>query len=213
MICFPPLPSSAYALTSQLHVPKNASVTFTALSPMAPPAVEEDSEDEDEGLYMSSRSTPFKGSVGVKVLDGQHEERGTNHQQEGDYPEEKYKSINDYVYNPPPRQPLNLEILTRTKPPKPRQPLNPWRTKTKGERLAETINFNRSSWVMTAPGLHGEFYPGFEQRNDFINYVDSLEDGKDGGPELCYCRVCGENHIPPGTPITLEDRDTCGAYL
>ena len=28
-----------------------------------------------------------------------------------------------------------------------------------------------------------------------------------------YCSKCKKTHIPPGSPITLEDRDTCYSFL
>jgi hypothetical protein len=49
--------------------------------------------------------------------------------------------------------------------------------------------------------------PDVFSQDDFIKYIDKNE------PELEYCRKCKTKHIPPGAPITLEDRDTCGSYL
>ena len=48
--------------------------------------------------------------------------------------------------------------------------------------------------------------PKFSQA-DFIAHIDKDK------PELEYCSKCKTKHIPPGVPITLEDRDTCGSYL
>ncbi|TAQ91048.1 hypothetical protein B7494_g588 [Chlorociboria aeruginascens] len=77
---------------------------------------------------------------------------------------------------------------------------------TPGEILAKTINFNRLSSVRTAPGVSGEIYSAKEQREDFIKAINE-------GVPLEFCRKCEEKHIPPGSPITLQDRDTCGSYL
>lgn len=78
--------------------------------------------------------------------------------------------------------------------------------KKSGEDLAKDINFGRTTWIMTAPGVNGVIYSADEQRQDFI---DNINDGAD----LEYCTKCKRKHIPPGSPITLQDRDTCGAYL
>jgi hypothetical protein len=75
-----------------------------------------------------------------------------------------------------------------------------------GEDLAKDINFNRPTWITTTPGSSGVIYPANEQRQDFIDNINA-------GAELEYCMKCKKKHIPPGSPITLQDRDTCGAYL
>ena len=75
-----------------------------------------------------------------------------------------------------------------------------------GEDLAKDINFDRTTWIMTAPGANGVIYSAAEQRQDFIDNINA-------GAELEYCTKCKKKHIPPGSPITLQDRDTCGAYL
>ncbi|KAE9363720.1 hypothetical protein N431DRAFT_117462 [Stipitochalara longipes BDJ] len=43
--------------------------------------------------------------------------------------------------------------------------------------------------------------------------IPPVKQGTMAEPILDYCKKCGKNHIPPGSPITLPDRDTCGAYL
>jgi len=82
------------------------------------------------------------------------------------------------------------------------------------------------------PGA-ANIYSAEEQRADFIKGIDdyaktSLQGFRRDGPHLLipptinpadaeiiyeYCKKCGKTHIPPGSPITLPDRDTCGAYL
>jgi hypothetical protein len=44
-------------------------------------------------------------------------------------------------------------------------------------------------------------------QEDYIRFIDSYD------PEFEYCKKCRTSHIPPGPPITLEDRDTCGSQL
>jgi len=93
-----------------------------------------------------------------------------------------------------------LTLKTHSKSP-------PTKSRTKGEILADKINFDRATWDMTSAG---DLAPGFlsikEQREEFISNINS-------GAELEFCNKCKEKHIPPGSPITLQDRDTCGSYL
>lgn len=81
---------------------------------------------------------------------------------------------------------------------------------TKGEKMAQHINFARPSWVMFTPGVSGVLYPEEDQREDFIT---NINENKDGGGELEFCSKCKQYHIPPGSPITLGDRDTCFSGL
>lgn len=103
---------------------------------------------------------------------------------------------------------------------------------TVGQELAGTIDWNRSGWEAPVPGA-ANIYSTEEQRADFIKVIDdyaktSLQGFRRDGPHLLippvidpantkiiyeYCKKCGKNHIPPGSPVTLPDRDTCGAYL
>jgi hypothetical protein len=106
-------------------------------------------------------------------------------------------------------------------------------TLTEGEKLAAAIDWNRSGWRAPVPGA-ADFYPAEEQRADFIKVIDdyaktSLQGFRRDAPHLLipppinsenppkilleYCKKCGKDHIPPGSPISLPDRDTCGAYL
>jgi hypothetical protein len=106
--------------------------------------------------------------------------------------------------------------------------------KTEGEKAAETIDWNRSSWGAQVPGATTSFYPGLEQRADFIKAIDDIaktslqglrrdyphllippenDPAISNGPKLEYCKKCFKNHILPGSPITLPDRDTCSAFL
>ena len=78
---------------------------------------------------------------------------------------------------------------------------------SKGERLARNIDFRRDGWNMIAPGVSGDILSAEEQREDFI------EDINNNGEQLEFCTVCKTAHIPPGPPITLADRDTCGSQL
>jgi hypothetical protein len=108
-------------------------------------------------------------------------------------------------------------------------------SQTEGEEIADTIDWSRSGWGVSVPGATS-FYPALEQRADFIKAIDdiaktSLQGIRRDFPHLLippatdpdvsnpdslklqYCKKCGKNHIPPGSPITLPDRDTCGAFL
>jgi hypothetical protein len=78
---------------------------------------------------------------------------------------------------------------------------------TKGEKLAQNINFRRPAWITTVPGASGPILPADEQRQDFIADINAH------GEQLDLCTVCNRRHIPPGPPITLADRDTCGSLL
>ena len=80
-----------------------------------------------------------------------------------------------------------------------------------GCSLAQDIDFQRISRC----GLWGEdtdvfgvenIYGPDEIREDFIKNIDD-------GATFEFCKVCGESHIPPGPPLTLQDRDTCSSYL
>lgn len=224
MRSYPPLPNSAYNLTSQAHVPQNANVSFRVAAPALMEdgsqgdVIGNDTDDSDSGLEMPLIwTTKVISSIAVKDLDGSAPDiveinTTTTGKEES---EKKYKSINDLVgHIPPRRQALTLEIRTRTKAlgDEPAASVSD-NTKTRGELEADKIDFDRSSWVMTTPGVSGNLYSGEEQRADYIKSIDSIEEDKWELYGLEYCKVCKEKHIPPGPPITLEDRDTCGAYL
>ncbi|KAI9651173.1 hypothetical protein NHQ30_001210 [Ciborinia camelliae] len=75
-----------------------------------------------------------------------------------------------------------------------------------GDMVATGISFTKKSWVEYEPSASGEIYNGDEQKADFIRNLDQ-------GAQIEYCKKCKETHIPPGSPLTLPERDTCGAYL
>ncbi|KAM3077161.1 hypothetical protein ACMFMG_003373 [Clarireedia jacksonii] len=77
---------------------------------------------------------------------------------------------------------------------------------SEAEAIADAIDFDRKSWEDHIPGASGPFYPAEEQRADFIKALNQ-------GVPIEYCQICKQIHIPPGSPITLPDRDTCGAHL
>lgn len=93
---------------------------------------------------------------------------------------------------------------TQFKPPSP--PVRGADGLTKGERLAAKINWNRSAWVNQPFGAAFPLMTPEDIRQDFIDNIDS-------GAEMLMCTKCSEAHIPPGPPITLQDRDTCGSFL
>lgn len=74
-----------------------------------------------------------------------------------------------------------------------------------GEEVAKGINFDRQTWNMQASG-RDNFYSTSEMREDFVASIDA-------GAEFEHCNKCDKKHIPPGPPITLQDRDTCYSYL
>ncbi|KAF5871014.1 uncharacterized protein Bfra_009570 [Botrytis fragariae] len=75
-----------------------------------------------------------------------------------------------------------------------------------GEMVATGIDFKQKAWVQHDPSCVGEIYTVEEQKADFVRNLNE-------GAPIEYCKKCKETHIPPGSPITLADRDTCGAYL
>ncbi|KAK6598345.1 hypothetical protein H4I95_08955 [Botrytis cinerea] len=75
-----------------------------------------------------------------------------------------------------------------------------------GEMVATGIDFTQKSGVQHDPSCVGEIYPVEEQKADFVRNLNE-------GAPIEYCKKCKQSHIPPGPPITLADRDTCGAYL
>ena len=78
---------------------------------------------------------------------------------------------------------------------------------TKGDNLAQNINTCRPTWINTAPGIRGTILAADERSHDFIADINTH------GSKLALCTVCNKRHIPPGPPITLADRDTCGSFL
>jgi hypothetical protein len=82
--------------------------------------------------------------------------------------------------------------------------------RTKGELLADKINFKRTSLVTRPVGSCFEILPPDEQKREFIELIDK---NKDGSGELEPCFKCGEKHIIPGSPLTLGDRDKCYSAL
>ncbi|KAE8444490.1 hypothetical protein EG329_000474 [Mollisiaceae sp. DMI_Dod_QoI] len=75
-----------------------------------------------------------------------------------------------------------------------------------GERLANTIQWNKNSFCSTTCESNGPIYPSEQARTDFVKMINQ-------GAKLEHCKVCDKKHIPPGPPVTLADRDTCGSYL
>jgi hypothetical protein len=88
-----------------------------------------------------------------------------------------------------------------------REPAN---GKTKGEILADKIDFKRPSWVTRPVGSCFDILPPDEQKREFIELINK---NKDGSGQLEPCFKCGEKHIIPGSPLTLGDRDKCYSAL
>jgi hypothetical protein len=78
---------------------------------------------------------------------------------------------------------------------------------TEGEILDQTVDFQGETCVTTPPGISGDIYPDEEQPEDSIDEINSPV------IQLDYCTVCMKDHIPPGPPMTLADRDTCGSLI
>jgi hypothetical protein len=78
---------------------------------------------------------------------------------------------------------------------------------TEGEILDQTIDFEGETCVTTPLGVSGDIYPDEEQPEDSIDEINSP------AIQLDYCTVCMKDHIPPGPPMTLADRDTCGSLI
>ncbi|TGO17461.1 hypothetical protein BTUL_0017g00410 [Botrytis tulipae] len=75
-----------------------------------------------------------------------------------------------------------------------------------GEMVATEIDFTQKAWVQDDPSCVGEIYTVEELKADFVRNLNE-------GAPIEYCKKCKKTHIPPGPPITLADRDICGAYL
>jgi hypothetical protein len=84
--------------------------------------------------------------------------------------------------------------------------------KTKGQLLADKMDFKRPCWVTVTAGVSGSILPPDEQKRDFIGVIDQNNNGK-GELELELCFRCSKRHIIPGSPITLGDRDKCYSSL
>ncbi|KAA8564363.1 hypothetical protein EYC84_011307 [Monilinia fructicola] len=82
----------------------------------------------------------------------------------------------------------------------------PQRTPSTGDLAATQIDFTQKAWIRYEPSAIGEIYNGDEQKADFIRNLDE-------GAQIEYCKKCKERHILPGSPLTLSERDPCGAYL
>ncbi|KAB8292324.1 hypothetical protein EYC80_008066 [Monilinia laxa] len=82
----------------------------------------------------------------------------------------------------------------------------PQGTQSTGDLAATQIDFTQKAWIRYEPSAIGEIYNGDEQKADFIRNLDE-------GAQIEYCKKCKERHIPPGSPLTLSERDLCGAYL
>lgn len=82
--------------------------------------------------------------------------------------------------------------------------------KTRGQVLADKMNFERPAWVTATPGASGPILPPDEQKRDFIDMIDQNGNER-SNLELCY--KCYERHIIPGSPLTLGDRDKCYSSL
>ncbi|KUJ06258.1 uncharacterized protein LY89DRAFT_692593 [Mollisia scopiformis] len=75
-----------------------------------------------------------------------------------------------------------------------------------GEKCASTIQWDKYNFNAGTCESNGPIYPADQARVDFVKMIDE-------GAQLEYCSVCEKTHICPGPPITLPDRDTCGAFL
>ena len=82
--------------------------------------------------------------------------------------------------------------------------------KTKGQMMADKMNFERPAWVSATPGVSGAILPPDEQKRDFIEMIDQNGNER-SNLELCY--KCYKRHIIPGSPLTLGDRDKCYSSL
>ncbi|CZR62240.1 uncharacterized protein PAC_12137 [Phialocephala subalpina] len=77
----------------------------------------------------------------------------------------------------------------------------------RGERLADRIDWSRyNNNNEDTDVFGGPIYTAEEARADYKKMINE-------GAVLEFCKVCKRTHIPHGPPITLADRDTCGAYL
>ncbi|ESZ95685.1 hypothetical protein SBOR_3905 [Sclerotinia borealis F-4128] len=99
-----------------------------------------------------------------------------------------------------------LAIKNTPSPDVPVKSAHTGRRQSTGNMAATGIDFTQNSWIDFEPSVIGEIYSGVEQKADFIRNMDE-------GAQIEYCKKCKERHIPPGSPITLPERDPCGSYL
>ena len=158
MRCFPPPPNAAYGLTSQAYAPEDPVTVNSNL--FTPPSTDSSDGDIDaDGKHVRSvyhlKNTDMDPSNELLHLDGTATD------------EISQMLANEMDGFQPSRQQLHPSFTGAKKP-------IDWEDalilnaldqgKTKGEIIADTIDFKRPSWVMTTPGVSGYLYPAEEQR-------------------------------------------------
>ena len=243
MRCYPPPPNAAYSLTSQAYEPKEVENENIRSSPSPDiTAVPEENIGKDvKGIDLDRTEQDLfplhdspknvENNLDGFIHDNSAVTATTIDEEKKD---KKHTNYNDLICIKPYRRPLITFTESVRQPPHSpintdynvstiisakentvdgvgcaEKPLTSNSRGTKGKTLADTINFERLAWIiaMTTPGASGTVYSAEEQREDFIRNID-----KDGA-KLQYCSKCKTTHIPPGPPITLQDRDSCGSYL
>ena len=149
MRCYPPPPNAAYGLTSQAHASKDTVNTGAKVA--KPPSTGVGSKKQFD-------DAPLKNICGLELA----------------------LIVDDLKHNPmyldgavggatgvAPRK-FDIQYPFTKTPGFGRNP------PTKGELLADTIDFERKPWVMTTPGISGELYPGKEQRVSTVRSIHFL---------------------------------------
>jgi hypothetical protein len=160
MRCFPPPPNAAYGLLSQAYDPdESADMDSKVYTPGS--RNESNGASTVDGKYVTSATRAKKPVVNTAEkpcqihLDGSATDDATE------------MLAGEMGDNHPRRQQLAASIGRGKK-------ALDWEVallfrgihqgKTKGEMLADTIDFKRPSWVMTTPGVSGYLYPAEDQR-------------------------------------------------
>ena len=150
MRCYPPPPNAAYSLTSQAHASKDTVNTGATIA--TPPSKGAGSKKQlDDALVKNICGL----ELGLIVDDLKH------------HPMYLDGAVGGGETGIAPRKFDIQNTFTKT----PGFGRNP---PTKGELLADTIDFERKSWVMTTPGVSGELYPGKEQRASTVGVIHFL---------------------------------------
>jgi hypothetical protein len=147
MRCYPPPPNAAYGLTSQAHASKDT--VNTGINVAIPPSTVVGSKKQfDDAL--------IKDICGLELIvdDVKHNPMYLDGVAGGETGVAPRKFDTQYPF-------AKTAGFGRNPP-------------TKGELLADTIDFERKSWVMTTPGVSGELYPGKEQRVSTVGGIHFL---------------------------------------
>ena len=169
MKCYPPPPNAAYALTSQAYPPKDPAITDNFLTPLTTADRLDKQVDTknitgwQRSLLLDEDKTSVKDLQGLRGWDGPaHEDFGIE--------QTLVDCIKPLPLSRERYDPL-MQLAEKQSCPKSATPI---RNQTKGEILADSIDFEREAWIIWTPGVSGELYSSEEQRMSVLvfPYVD-----------------------------------------